>query len=198
MSAEKKKKEKIIKKLPNFSAEQNRVAKNLLVLELPYDYVVQALLDKFSHILENCEVSDELTEERKKQITDADIESAVRDVIHYRIKKMKTDGRRSSCEEIKRKKEERAEIVADTPIMDPLFLLKEMEIRRQKDGLTFDQLLKLYKVATKDDGNTNADLFSMLPGRSEVTQTEPKQKGNAFGGAMMNHANTEQETSEDS
>ena len=179
--------------LPRLEGEALKWVETVLSIGMPYKNAVWAFLDSFPEYGEH----ETLTEDE------------IFKILSNRFKRMRRDTRRVSYQNIKETQNSLKKLLDCLPVASPLIRLIELEKLRQDPGLKCEQLLKVLGAAAREVEllmpRERTSPFSGLPDLI-VTQTQPETnkdasetpQKDAFGGAMMNHANTGQETPEDS
>ena len=178
--------------IPRLSGEAVEFAETILAIGMPYGYAVQAFLDSFPAYAEH----ETLTEDE------------VIGILKERFKRMRRDTRRLSYQNIKETEASLKKLLDCIPIASPLVRLIELEQLRQDPGLKCEQRIKVLGAASKETERLmpreRTSPFSGLPDlipkqTSAETESNPESpKKDTFGGAMMRHVNTGQETPNDS
>lgn len=191
--------------LPELSIEERQFAENQLALGMPYETAIQSFLESFPSILENYEISEELTEEEIKALTEEEIETEIRRILRMEFSEIRKNTPRISYHQIKAKQETIKSFLDCIPIASPFLRLIELEIMRQDKTLKPEQLIKALAAAAREVDRLiprekvspfrtlGMELPDLMPKEGEKI-TDP------FGGAMFrgNKTNTEDETSQDS
>lgn len=178
--------------IPRLSGEALEFAETILAIGMPYAYAVRAFLDSFPSFAEH----ETLTEDE------------IFETLRKRFKEMRCSTRRLSYQKIKETEASLKKLLDCIPIASPLVRLIELEQMRQDPGLKCEQRLKVLGAASKEterlQPRERTSPFSGLPDlipkqTSAETESNPESpKKDTFGGAMMENANTRQETPNDS
>ena len=179
-------------KLPRLKGEALDFAETILSIGMPYKYAVRAFLDSFPAYAEH------------EDLTEAEIF----EILKNRFKEMRCQTRRLSYQNIKETEASLKKLLDCIPVASPLVRLMELEKMRQNpDAINMD-LIKVLGAAAQESQRLmpreRTSPFSGLPDLipTHTSGSETPQKAGAasdpFGGAMINHAHTGQETSKDS
>ncbi len=177
--------------IPRLTGEALEFAETILSIGMPYGYAVQAFLESFPAYAEH----DDLTEDE------------ISNILLARFKRMRRDTRRLSYQKIKETEASLKKLLDCIPVASPLIRLIELEELRQDLGLNCEQRIKVLGAAAKETDRLMprertspfSGLPDLIPTQTSESETQPeKPTKDIFGGAIMNHANTGQETSEDS
>ena len=178
--------------VPRLQGDALQWAETILAIGMPYTTAVRAFLESFPSYAEHETLSED---EVFNQLLD-------------RFRRMRRDTRRVSYQKIKETQESLKTLLDCIPVASPLIRLIELEQLRQDAGLKCEQRLKVLGAALRETEvlmpRERTSPFGGLPDlipknttpKTEV-ETTPKQ-GDGFGGAIMNNANTGQETPQDS
>ncbi|MCY3739973.1 MAG: hypothetical protein OXH00_03025 [Candidatus Poribacteria bacterium] len=182
--------------VPRLSGEALKFAQNIVAIRMPYRQAVQAFLDSFPEYLQTG-IENGLNE---KEVFACLVE---------RFQRMIHSTQRVSYRKIKETQSTLKDLLDCIPIASPFTRLVELEKMRQDPDSINPNFLKVLGAAAREVEHLmpreRTSPFSGLPdlipkqtsSETEKTSSETP-KHDAFGGAMMNHANTGKETSENS
>lgn len=178
--------------VPRLEGEALKWVEMVLSIGMPHKYAVRAFLDSFPSYSKHERLS----------------EDEISEILLKRFYRMRGDTRRLSYQRIKETEASLKDILDCIPIASPLVRLIELEKKRQDPNLACEQLLKVLGAALRETEilmprerkSPFGGIPDLIPKTTPESNKETPTGGDPdpFGGAIMNHANTGQETTQDS